>query len=162
MGIDTDTNLHIVLLQNTINMTIHQLSIFIENKNGILLRVLDILKEAKIQIIASTISDTVDYGIFRIICSNPSQAYKLLQEHGLSVTISDVFAIELDNTPGQAAKAFTAFTANGVNISYMYSFLVGGKGIIIFRTDATEKAREIIMQNALRFISEDKLSQLSL
>ena len=132
-------------------MTIHQLSIFIENKNGTLLRVLDILKEAKIQIIASTISDTVDYGIFRIICSNPSQAYKLLQEHGLSVTISDVFAIELDNTP-----------ANGVNISYMYSFLVGGKGIIIFRTDATEKAREIIMQNALRFISEDKLSQLSL
>ena len=47
MGIDTDTNLHIVLLQNTINMTIHQLSIFIENKNGTLLRVLDILKEAK-------------------------------------------------------------------------------------------------------------------
>lgn len=46
MGIDTDTNLHIVLLQNTINMTIHQLSIFIENKNGTLLRVLDILKEA--------------------------------------------------------------------------------------------------------------------
>jgi len=94
MGTDKDTNLHIVLLQNTINMTIHQLSIFIENKNGTLLRVLDILKEAKIQIIASTISDTVDYGIFRIICSNPSQAYELLQEHGLSVTISDVFAIE--------------------------------------------------------------------
>ncbi len=142
-------------------MTIHQLSIFIENKNGTLLRVLEILKEAQIQIIASTISDTVDYGIFRIICSNPSQAYQLLRAQGLSVTISDVFAIELDNTPGQAATALSAFTSNGINISYMYSFLVSGKGIIVFRTSDTEKAREIISLKSLKFISEDRLADIA-
>ncbi len=142
-------------------MTIHQLSIFIENKNGTLLRVLDILKQAEIQIIASTISDTVDYGIFRIICSNPSQAYELLRGQGLSVTISDVFAIELDNTPGQAAMALSAFTASGINISYMYSFLVGGKGIIVFRTNETDKAREIISLKSLKFITEDRLGKLA-
>lgn len=143
-------------------MTIHQLSIFIENKNGTLLRVLDILKEARIQIIASTISDTVEYGIFRIICSNPSRAYELLRAQGLSVTMSDVFAIELDNTPGQAAMALSAFTGNGINISYMYSFLVSGKGIIVFRTDDTEKAREIISLKSLKFIGEDKLDRLAI
>ena len=52
-------------------MTIQQLSIFIENKAGTLLTVLQTLKSAGIQLIASTIADTVDYGIYRIICSEP-------------------------------------------------------------------------------------------
>ena len=63
-------------------MTINQLSIFIENKAGTLVKVLRILKEAQIQLIASTIADTVEYGICRIICSEPLLAYKMLKEHG--------------------------------------------------------------------------------
>ena len=41
-------------------MTIKQLSIFIENKSGTLIRVLNMLSEAGIQIIASTLADTKD------------------------------------------------------------------------------------------------------
>ena len=125
-----------------------------------MLNVLNILKDAGIQIIASTISDTVEYGIYRIICDNPSKAHTLLREKGMSVTISDVFAIELDNTPGQAAKTFEAFSTNDINISYMYSFMLAGKGILIFRTNDTEKAREVISLNKMHFISEDKLSEV--
>ena len=61
-------------------MTIQQLSIFIENKSGTLLKVLQLLKEAKIQLVASTIADTVEYGIYRIICSEPSRAYAVLKD----------------------------------------------------------------------------------
>ncbi len=138
-------------------MTIHQLSIFLENKKGTMLHVLNMLKDAGIQVIASTISDTVEYGIYRVICNNPSKAFALLKEQGLSVTLSDVFAIELDNTPGQAAQVFEAFCAGGINISYMYSFMLAGKGILIFRTSDTDKAREIITLNQMRFISQDRL-----
>ena len=53
-------------------MTIQQLSVFIENKSGTLQKVLNLLKEAGIQLIASTIADTVEYGIYRIICSEPN------------------------------------------------------------------------------------------
>lgn len=55
-------------------MTIKQLSIFIENKGGTLIRVLDLLSKAGIQIIASTIADTKDYGIYRVLCEKPAQA----------------------------------------------------------------------------------------
>ena len=138
-------------------MTIHQLSIFLENKKGTMLHVLNMLKDAGIQVIASTISDTVEYGIYRVICNNPSKAFALLKEQGLSVTLSDVFAIELDKTPGQAAQVFEAFCAGGIKISYMYSFMLAGKGILIFRTSDTDKAREIITLNQMRFISQDSL-----
>ena len=59
-------------------MTIQQLSVFIENKSGTLQKVLNLLKEAGIQLIASTIADTVEYGIDRIICSDPKRAYVTL------------------------------------------------------------------------------------
>ena len=55
-------------------MTVQQLSVFIENKAGTLQKVLNLLKEAGIQLIASTIADTVEYGIYRIICSEPKRA----------------------------------------------------------------------------------------
>ena len=69
-------------------MTIHQLSVFVENKSGTLLQVLELLKEAGIQLIASTISDTVEYGIYRIICSEPMRAYDTLKQAGISANLS--------------------------------------------------------------------------
>ena len=66
-------------------MTIQQLSVFIENKSGTLQKVLNLLKEAGIQLIASTIADTVEYGIYRIICSEPNRAYETQKAAGISV-----------------------------------------------------------------------------
>ena len=126
-----------------------------------MLTVLNILKQAQIQIIASTISDTVDYGIYRIICSDPDKAFLILKEQGLSVTLSDVFAIELDNTPGQAANAIKTFVDAEISINYMYSFLVHGKGIIVFRTSDTEKTSEMIMLNKLNFVTDEKLKSIA-
>ena len=141
-------------------MTIHQLSVFIENKTGRLVKLLNVLKEAGIQIIASTVSDTVEYGLYRIICDKPTQAYRLLREQGIGVTMNDVFAIQIDNAPGQAAQLFETFSKADINISYMYSFMLKGKGIIIFRTSDTEKAREVISLNKINFISEENLTQV--
>ncbi len=141
-------------------MTIQQLSVFIENKSGTLQRVLQTLKEAHIQLIASTIADTVEYGIYRIICSEPMRAYEDLKQAGISVTVSDVFAITLDNQPGRAAEAIDIFSQAGIGISYLYSFLLGGKGILIFRTDNPEKTREVIILNDLKFIADKDLSTL--
>ena len=78
-------------------MTVHQLSVFIENKSGALVSVLRLLKQENIQLIASTIADTLDYGIFRIICSQPEKAYNVLKEAGVAVSLCEVFAVELDD-----------------------------------------------------------------
>ncbi len=141
-------------------MTIQQLSVFVENKSGTLQQVLQILKEANIDLIASTIADTVEYGIYRIICSEPMRAYDELKNAGISVALSDVFAITLDNQPGRAADAIDIFSKANIGISYLYSFLLGNKGILIFRTDNPDRAREVIILNNLEFVAEKDLSTL--
>ena len=131
-------------------MTIPQLSIFIENRSGTLIKVLEVLKQANIQIIASTIADTAEYGIYRIICNEPTRACEELKKAGIAVAISDVFAIELDDQPGRAADAVKMFSEAGISITYMYSFLLRGKGILIFRTDDNAHAAQVIQQNNLK------------
>lgn len=140
-------------------MTIHQLSIFVENRQGTLIKVLHLLKEAGVQLIASTIADTVEYGIYRIICSEPERAYTILREKGISVALSDVFAIELDNQVGRTADTLTLFSEAGISIAYMYSFLLNGKGILVFRTDDSDRTCEVIRRNGLKYIPETDLSK---
>lgn len=127
-----------------------QLSIFIENKRGTLLTVLDVLKTADIQIIASTISDTQDFGIYRLICSDPERAFAVLSGQGITVTLTDVFAIQLEDKPGEAARVLAIFAEADINIAYMYSFLLSGKGILVFRTTDTEKTQQVIREKSLQ------------
>lgn len=141
-------------------MTVHQLSVFIENKSGTLVKVLKLLKDQGIQLIASTIADTAEYGICRIICSEPVKAYTVLKEAGVAVSLCEVFAIELDDEPGRAADAIEAFAKEGISIAYLYSFLLNGKGVLVFRTDNADKARGAIFANGLKFIAEKDLSKL--
>ena len=68
-------------------MTIKQLSIFIENKEGTLTKVLDLLSKAGIQIIASTIADTKDYGIYRVLCNHSQETLCIGREHLVSLFI---------------------------------------------------------------------------
>ena len=117
-------------------MTIKQLSIFIENKSGTLIKVLDKLSKAGIQIIASTVADTKGFGIYRILCDNPLQA------------------LSIDDTPGMAAQAVQNISKSGVNILYLYSFLWKGKGVLVFRTDDNDKAMETITLNKMNALSE--------
>jgi len=135
-------------------MTIKQLSIFIENNEGTLTKVLDLLSKAGIQIIASTIADTKDYGIYRVLCNQPTQAYLILKENGINVQLADVTALSIDDVPGRAAEAVKKLSASGVNILYLYSFLWKGKGVLVLRTDNNDKTNETIIINKMSFLTE--------
>ena len=133
-------------------MTIKQLSIFIENKSGTLIKVLDMLSKAGIQIIASTVADTKEYGIFRVICDNPAKAYLLLKEEGINLQLTDVFALYVDDKPGAAAETLKILSNAGIAISYIYTFLLNGQGVLVFRTSDMDKTNEVIALNKLKSV----------
>ncbi len=141
-------------------MTVHQISVFVENKSGTLVKVLDLFKEAGIQLIASTISDTVEYGIFRVICSEPMKAKEVLDAAGVSSSIADVFAVTLENYPGTAADAISFLSRAGIGISYLYSFMLSGKGILIFRTDDPAGTADVICRQGMSVLDDDSLLSL--
>jgi len=136
---------------------IHQLSFFIENRPGTLHATLEIIKQEKLQIIASTISDTTEYGIYRVITAEPLKAYEALKKHNLLIRMSEVFAISLNNVAGTAADTISLFTSKGINIEYLYSFLWENKGILILRTDNFDLTQEVIRDQNLQCLEEADL-----
>lgn len=141
-------------------MRVHQLSVFIENKSGTLIKILDILKAENIQLIAVAIADTSEYGLCRIICCEPLRAHKVLKMAGIAVSLSEVFAIELDHTPGSAADVIKLFSEENISIAYLYSFVLNGRGILIFRTDDPFRAEVIAKSKRLKYLVDNELQSL--
>ena len=140
--------------------TTRQLSVFLENKAGRLQEMLDILGKENINLTALTIADTTEYGIVRLIVSDPENGHKLLKSHGYSVNLTEVISLLVSHEPGSLATMLRKFSEENLSIEYMYSFCLGKKAIIVLRTDNRAKAFEIIEQNHLPIIGEDEIKNL--
>ena len=142
-------------------MTIKQLSIFFFFFSGSLHSILEMLRGDGINIVVGTLGDTDGFGIYRLICDDTEKAFKMLRDKNISATISNVYAIRLsDNKPGAAADVVAKITKSGVGIKYMYSFMFGGHGIVVFRADNNDKAEEVIMLEKMDYISEKDLQDV--
>lgn len=138
-------------------MTIRQLSVFLENKTGYLNEMLAILAKNSINIVALTVADTSDYGIVRMIVSDPQLALDKLREEHFTVRIHDILSLEMDAAPGSLARILDLFNEQDIAIEYVYAFSFGSKSILVFRTNNREKAVEVIKKNKLKSISEEEL-----
>lgn len=78
-------------------MIIPQLSVFLENKSGRLTEVLEVLGKENIRITALTVADTSEFGILRLIVSDPGKARMLLKEQLFTVNLSEVISVMAPN-----------------------------------------------------------------
>lgn len=123
-----------------------QLALFLENQPGTLAAVCDELAAASINILALTISDTVDHSVVRMIVSDTDRALAIFEEHGTLVVENEVLLIEIDNQPGSLSKIAHELARAEVNIEYAY--LATGhesqRGLMILRVSDAEKALGVL------------------
>ncbi len=142
-------------------MTINQISVFLENKYGTLNKVLDLLAEAEIHVIAATVADTTEFGIMRLIVNEPQRAYAVLKSNNVSAYLTDVFAIVLDRASVQIFRdAIARFTQAGLSVEYMYSFVNDGDLVLVLRTNNPESTREVIRRQEMICLTENDLAKL--
>ena len=102
-------------------MTIKQLSVFLENREGRLEEVLNTLKEEKINIISLSLADTSDYGMLRILVEEPERGKDALKAKGFSATLSDIVAVTLPHKIGALQETLHVLYEAGITIEYMYA-----------------------------------------
>ena len=98
-----------------------QLSVFIENREGRLEDVLNLLKEENINIISLSLADTSDYGMLRLIVSDPQKGREALKENGFSATLNDVVAVTLPHKVGALQEILHVLCKESLNVEYMYA-----------------------------------------
>ncbi len=142
-------------------MTIKQISIFVQNKQGRLAEIIDILGKNNINICALSIADTTDFGILRVIVDEPDKAEQILKEAGLAVTITSVIAVGIDDNPGGLAKPLHILSAKSVTIEYVYAFVSKSdhKAYVIIKVDDKDKAIEALIANNVPVMKHEELNR---
>ncbi len=140
-------------------MSVNQLSVFVENEQGTLLRLAETLTEANINIRALTIANTADFGILRLIVKETERAKNLLQEKDFVVSVNQVLGVELPDSVGGLAKVLRILDAASMDIEYMYDFLARGeeKAYVILRVESNKKATELLEKNGIHCVSNEEL-----
>ena len=96
--------------------TIRQLSVFLENKSGRLHEVLVALGNESINITALTVAETSEYGILRLLVSDPEKGFKLLKSLGFRVNLTEVISLSISHRAGTLAKVLSDFSQKGFSI----------------------------------------------
>ena len=136
-------------------MAIKQLSVFVENKEGKLREITDILAKAGIDIRALSIADTSKFGILRLIVRDPHKAKALLEKNGFVATINDVVGVEINDRPGGLAEIVRLFAERGINMEYMYAFLTRteNKAYLVVRVDDASEVENLLESEKIRILT---------
>ena len=68
-------------------MSVHQISVFLENRAGQLAEITKVLADNGIDLRAISIAETADYGVLRMIVDNAEKATGILLTNGYILSI---------------------------------------------------------------------------
>ena len=109
-------------------MTIHQISVFLENRTGQLAEITRLLAENNVNLRAISIAETADYGLARMIVDDSHKASAILLEHGDILSMTPVWAVEVPDRPAGLSELLTVLAEGDVAVEYMYSLFTHKDG----------------------------------
>lgn len=129
-------------------MFVTQLSVFLENRSGRLKAATGALADRGVNILALSLADTADFGILRLICSEPDAARAALRDAGFTVAVNEVLAVGVEDKPGGLDAILAVVEAAGLNLEYMYAFagVTTGRAALVFRFEDNNAAVKALMQ----------------
>jgi hypothetical protein len=140
-------------------MKIEQLSVFIENKAGQLANITTNLGEININIKAISLADTSEFGILRLVVSDPQRAKKILRDRGFTVSLTEVLAVKIPDKPGELGRLLQTIEKQSINIEYVYGLTESNKhhAVLIFGFDDLDKAVRVLSEENITLISMEEL-----
>jgi len=143
-------------------MKVKQLSIFMENRAGRMAEIARQLGEAKINIRALSLADTSDFGILRLIVNDVDKAMKILKDSGHTVSLTEVVAVEVPDSPGGLASVLEPLREAGVNVEYMYAFVekATDKAVVIFRFEDVDAAVKVLAKVKISVLPSETVYKL--
>lgn len=128
-------------------MSINQLTVFVENKQGAMVSITDTLAKNNVNMRALSIAETQDFGILRLIVNDEKAALEALSEKDYLIKITEVVGVKIGDAPGKLTAALDVLDKAGINVEYLYAFMARTEkhAYVVLRVEdntAAEKALE--------------------
>ena len=104
-------------------MSLKQLTVFVENKQGSLVDITDTLAANNVNLRALSIADTQDFGLLRLIVNDNDAAVSALTGKDYLVKVNDVVGVKIGDQPGKLSTALQVLADGGINVEYLYAFM---------------------------------------
>ena len=142
-------------------MVAKQLSVFIENRQGRLGEVLSVLKTNGVNILSLSLADTTEYGLLRLIVSEPELGKVKLSEDGFSTMLTDVLVLKITHEAGSLQGLLQILAEENINIEYMYGLSIDGdEASVVLKASNLVKADEILSAHGVKTLSSTEISKL--
>ena len=143
-------------------MAIKQLTIFVENKQGALVSITDILSQHEVNIRALSIAETQDFGILRLIVNDVTLAEKLLSDEGYLIKVTDVVGVKIGDAPGKLSAALKVLDDVKMNMEYLYAFMARTEkhAYVVIRVDDNDAAEAALTNAGFHIIAEEDINKL--
>lgn len=125
-----------------------QLSVYAENKKGAMQDITRILLENQINILGSVTNDSAEYGIVRMVVSDPELACKALCENDYLCRLVNVIGVEIKDEVGNLNKLLRTISDGNISVDYLYlSFnRQSGMPIMVFHTEEPGAVENVLRQ----------------
>lgn len=136
-----------------------QLSVFLENRLGQLLRLTRLFEGEEVSILAVSVEGSVDCSIARLLVNQPDLARQMLVDAGFAVSETEVLVVELPPGRRGIMTVCSALIAAEVNINYLYPLLPGRdrEGCIALQVDHPPSAAEVLSRRKFRILHQSEL-----
>ena len=126
---------------------LRQVSVYAENKKGCFKQITGLLSDGGVNILGSVTNDSAEYGIVRLVVSDPEAALKVLTEAGFLCKLTSVLGIELPDEVGALDRLLTELYNSNISVDYLYlSFnRDSGRPIMILHTADTSQVENILV-----------------
>jgi hypothetical protein len=99
---------------------IKQLSIYSENKKGTMMEITKVLTNNGINIWGSVTNDSAEFGIIRMVVSDPDLAKEKLEEAGFFCRLCNVIGVEMADEVGALNRLLNTLYDSNINVDYIY------------------------------------------
>jgi hypothetical protein len=143
-------------------MRLKQISVFLENRPGILAALTTLLGDHGINIRALSIAESRDFGVIRMIVPDPAAAADLLDKKGYSIQVVEVLAVEVADEPGGLGRALRQLAEEHLNVDYLYTFMnkLAENAVIVLRVDNLDYACTVLSKGGFKLLSQEDFSRL--
>ena len=146
-------------MQRQTDMTVEQISVFVENKAGQLDDVTRVLESAGINIRALSLADTTDFGVLRLMADDTVRAREELQKAGFTVGSTPVVAVEVADRPGGLSHVLGILSKCGINVEYLYAYTQrdSAQATLVFRFDRNGEAVRILREAGIHVLGPEDI-----
>ena len=142
-------------------MVAKQLSVFIENRQGRLGEVLNVLKSNEVNILSLSLADTTEYGLLRLIVNNPELGKEKLAEDGFSTMLTDVIVLKITHQAGSLQGLLKILSDEDINVEYMYGLSIDGdEASVVLKTSDIKKAESVFDKQNVKMLSSSDIASL--